>query len=71
MSNKPSQILGISKGLLKQEYIADLVIIDPDQEIIIDNNNFYSKGKFTPINGKTYFGTIEKTIHNGRLVYPF
>lgn len=71
MSNKPSQILGISKGLLKQEYIADLVLVNPEQEIIIDSNNFYSKGKFTPINGKTYFGTIEKTFHQGKIIFPF
>ena len=71
MSNKPSQILGISKGLLKQEYIADLILVNPEQEIIIDSNNFYSKGKFTPINGKTYFGTIEKTLHQGKIVFPF
>ena len=71
MSNKPSQILGISKGLLKQEYIADLILVNPEQEIIIDSNNFYSKGKFTPINGKTYFGTIEKNLHQGKIVFPF
>ena len=71
MSNKPSKILGINKGLLKEGYIADLVLIDTEKAIKIDSKNFYSKGKFTPIDGKTYFGSIEKTFHGGNQVFPF
>ena len=71
MSNKPSKILGINKGLLKEGYIADLVLLDLEKEYTVDSNNFYSKGKFTPINGKKYFGTILKTFHHGNMVYPF
>ena len=71
MSHKPSKILGLNRGLLKKGYLADLVLIDTEKEIKIDSNNFYSKGKFTPINGKTYYGSIEKTLHKGHLVFPF
>ena len=71
MSNKPSKILGLNKGLLQEDYIADLVLINTEKQIIVDSNNFYSKGKFTPINGKTYFGSIEKTFHHGKVVFPF
>ena len=71
MSHKPSKILGLNKGLLKKGYLADLVLIDTEKEIKIDSNNFYSKGKYTPINGKTYYGSIEKTLHKGHLVFPF
>ena len=71
MSNKPSKILGIKKGLLKEGYFADLVLIDTKKEYTVDSNNFYSKGKFTPINGKKYFGIILKTFHHGNMVYPF
>lgn len=71
MSNKPSKILSIKKGLLKEGYFADLVLIDTEKEYTVDSNNFYSKGKFTPINGKKYFGIILKTFHHGNMVYPF
>lgn len=71
MSNKPSKILGIKKGLLQEGYFADLVLIDTEKEYTVDSNNFYSKGKFTPINGKKYFGIILKTFHHGNMVYPF
>ena len=71
MSNKPSKILGINKGLLQEGYFADLVLIDTEKEYTVDSNNFYSKGKFTPINGKKYFGIILKTFHHGNMVYPF
>ena len=71
MSNKPSKILGINKGLLQKGYLADLVLLDLEKEYTVDSNNFYSKGKFTPINGKKYFGIILKTFHHGNMVYPF
>ncbi len=71
MANKPSKILEINKGLLQEGFFADLVLVDLEKSYTVDSNNFYSKGKFTPINGKTYFGTIEKTFHQGKLVFPF
>ena len=71
MSNKPSKILGINKGLLQEGYLADLVLLDLEKEYTVDSNNFYSKGKFTAINGKKYFGIILKTFHHGNMVYPF
>ena len=71
MSNKPSKILGLNKGLIKVGYLADLVLIDTEKAITINSNNFYSKGKFTPINGYTYYGSIEKTLHRGHVVFPF
>lgn len=68
MSANPSEILGINKGLLKAGYDADLTLFDPDEEWVIDSELFYSKGKFTPFNGRTVTGKVKGLFIDGRKV---
>jgi len=63
----PSKILKISKGTLKINSDADIVIVDLNKEFTVDANRFLSKGKNTPFNGWRLKGTIEKTIHMGKI----
>lgn len=69
MSKNPSKILGVNKGLLTPGYEGDLVVLDLDKLITIDTENFYSKGKNTPIDGKQYYGDVAMTIKAGTIVY--
>lgn len=69
MSYNPAKILGIDKGSLAVGKAADIVIADPDEEYIIDVNDFYSKGKNTPFNGKKVVGKVKMTIVSGKIVY--
>jgi len=69
MSLNPAKILKIDRGCLKEGYVADLVIADPDAEYIIDKDSFYSKGKNTPFHGRKVTGRIEYTFVSGKLVY--
>lgn len=69
MSYNPAQILGIDKGSLKEGKIADLVVLDPDEEYIIDVNEFASKGKNTPFDQKKVKGRVKYTFVDGNLVY--
>jgi dihydroorotase len=71
MSVNPARILKIEKGCIGEGRIADLVIADPDAEYMIDKNLFYSRGKYTPFDGRRVVGRIEYTIVSGKIVYQY
>ena len=59
MSYTPANIIGIDKGTLLVGKTADITIIDPDAEYVIDSKTFASRGKNTPFNGKKVSGEIK------------
>lgn len=69
MSYNPAKIIGIDKGTLLPGKIADITIIDPNTEYVIDSNTFLSMGKNTPFNGKKVKGKVMYTIIGGDIVY--
>lgn len=69
MSYNPARVLGINKGTLNEGSIADVVIIHPNEEYVIDPKDFASKGKNTPFAGKKVCGKVKYTILNGKVVY--
>lgn len=69
MSTNPAKILGIDKGTLQPGKVADITIINPAEEYVIDKNTFVSKGKNTPFHGKTVRGKVKYTIVSGKIVF--
>ena len=69
MSYTPAKIIGIDKGTLLVGKTADITIIDPDAEYVIDSNTFASKGHNTPFDGKKVSGQVRYTIVAGKVVY--
>ncbi len=69
MSYNPARVLGIDKGSLAEGKIADITIIDPEAEYVIDKNEFASKGKNTPFHGWKVKGKVMRTIVAGKTVY--
>ena len=69
MSYNPAKIIGLDKGTLLPGKIADITIINPDIEYIIDSSTFVSLGKNTPFNGKKVKGKVMTTIVAGEVVY--
>ena len=69
MSTNPAKVLGIDKGSLKEGKIADITVINPTEEYVIDKNTFVSKGKNTPFHGKRVRGKVKYTIVAGNVVY--
>ena len=65
MSYTPAKIIGIDKGTLLVGKTADITIIDPDAEYVIDSKTFASRGKNTPFNGKKVSGEIIYSNING------
>lgn len=69
MSYNPARILGIDRGTLRPGSVADITIIDPSAEYVIDRNTFVSKGKNTPFDGKKVKGEVVMTMVAGKIVY--
>ena len=67
MSTKPSEMMRLNKGKIKEGMRADFVIVDIVHPYIIDSSTFASKGKNTPFNGKTVYGKIVDTFKNGQI----
>ncbi len=69
MSARPAQILGLKRGLLKEGYPADFVLVDPDLEWTVDSAQFFSKGRYSPFDGQKLTGRVEATWYDGKMVY--
>lgn len=69
MSYNPARITGIDRGTLLPGSVADITIMDPAQEYVIDSTTFASKGKNTPFDGRKVKGRVIYTIVNGKIVY--
>jgi dihydroorotase len=65
----PSNILGLNRGTLKAGSVADITLIDPKCEWVVEADKLASKSKNTPWLGKRMCGGAAATIVNGKLVY--
>ena len=65
----PATILGINAGTLSVGAPADVTVIDPDCDYIVDANDFYSKSRNTPFNGYAAKGRTMATFVDGECVF--
>ena len=56
-------------GTLKQGAPADITIINPETEWVVDTAQFASKGKNTPLQGAILKGHVHATLLEGQVVY--
>lgn len=71
MSYKPAQIINSDRGTLLVGRPADITVIDPAEEYIIDRKAFASMGKNTPFDGRKVSGRVRYTIAGGKVVYSY
>ena len=69
MTTNPSDILHLPKGRMSLGVDADLTIFDPDEEWVIDPEQFASKARNTPFAGRTVKGKVKYTIVKGEIIY--
>jgi len=71
MSENSAKRYGLfqQKGAIQVGYDADFTIIDLDKEWTVDPSKLMSKGKYSPLSGKTLRGKIYMTIIRGELIY--
>lgn len=69
LSYNPAKVIGIDKGTLGIGKTADIVIINPDVEYVVNVHEFASMGKNTPFAGRSLKGQVMVTIVDGKVVY--
>ena len=69
MSCNPSKLLGLSCGSLAVGAVANVVVFDPEEEWILNEETNMSKSRNTPLWNKKLIGKVKYTIFEGRVVY--
>ena len=69
MSCNPASVVKINRGSLSAGSIADLSIINPELEWIVDSSEFKSRARNTPFEGFKLKGKAVATIRNGCIDY--
>ena len=57
------------RGYLREGYFADLVVIDLDREQTVEKQDLLYKCGWSPFEGTTFKGVVEKTLLNGQWAY--
>jgi len=69
MSCNPSKILSLDRGTLKPGCVADITVIDPQAEWVVDPAALASKSKNSPFLGWKLTGAAAATILAGKIVH--
>ena len=69
LSVNPSQILSLDRGTLSEGAVADVTVVDPVAEVVVDASKFQSKARNCPFDGWTLKGAPAMTLVKGRLVW--
>ncbi|MEM1003455.1 MAG: dihydroorotase [Bacteroidota bacterium] len=70
MAHNPAILFDVEKrGYLREGYYADLVVVDPNEEWTVAQENILYKCGWSPFNGHTFKSKITHTFINGQLVY--
>lgn len=67
MTINPSELYKLERGSVEVGAVADLVIVDTEEEFTVDK--FNSKSSNSPYVGEKLFGKIKYTICDGKIVY--
>ena len=69
LTNKPSEAFKLPYGVLEEGSLADIVLLDLQEEKAIDVEKFASKGKNTPFGGWNCKGWPVLTMVDGTVVW--
>lgn len=58
-----------NRGFIREGYKADLVIINPEEKWTVSKENLLYKCGWSPLEGKSFKGKVEKTFVSGHLAY--
>jgi len=70
LSTNPAKILGLyDRGKIQEGLTADLIIVDLEKTWQVKEDTIVSKSKNTPFLGSNLAGSVEYTIHRGKIVH--
>ena len=65
----PRELLGLEAGTLSPGAPADITVLDPQADVVVDKNTFVSKARNTPFHGRRCKGRVLATIVSGHWTY--
>lgn len=68
MTAEPAQIFGLDAGTLSVGATAEVAIIDPNLDWMVDAKNFYTRGSHSPFVGRELKGRVVATIVRDNLM---
>jgi len=74
MTAAPARIFGLSQngvagGSLAKGAPADLILLDPDEPIVVDAEKLSSRARNTAFDGRKFFGSVHATFVGGVQVF--
>ncbi len=70
MCHAPARLFKIkNRGFIRESYMADLTLIDPDRRYKVTKNNILYKCGWSPFEETEFSNSISKTFVNGRKVF--
>ncbi|HZS01909.1 MAG TPA: dihydroorotase [Chloroflexota bacterium] len=69
LTSGPAALFGLDAGRLAVGGPADLVVFDPDAVWTVEPARFHSRGKSTPLAGRTLRGRVRATLVGGAIVF--
>ena len=69
MCETPRIILGVEGGSIEPGAVADIAVVDLNEEWTVDPEKLHSKSKNTCFKGMTLKGKVKYTLVNGKIVY--
>src|SRR5690606_32511261 len=69
MTHQPANIMNLPHGKLEIGGPADITVIDPNLEWVVDSKKFASKSKYTPFESMILKGSAVLWMVDGRIVY--
>lgn len=68
MTWEPARVFKLDAGTLNVGSAADITVIDPDKEWVVDAKNFYTKGSHSPFIGRKFKGKAVMTFVDGKMM---
>ncbi len=69
MSTAPAKIIRVQGGSLQKGSLADITVIDPELQKVVEPEKWFSKSRNTPFAGRRLTGAAVYTIVDGRVAY--
>ena len=59
----------VDRGFIREGYWADLVVVDPDQQTVVEDSQLFSKCGWSPFSEMKFSHSIHSTIVSGTIAY--